>query len=53
MSDEVKTVPFFCHESEVCRQERTIRRMWIMALVALAITVLTNAGWVVWVLSTR
>ena len=46
-------IDYIIHEGVMVRQERTIKRLWIMALVALAITVLTNAGWVVWVLSTR
>ena len=50
MSDEIRTIPFFVHESMVCRQERTIRRLWIMALVLLALVVATNAGWAVWAL---
>lgn len=49
----LEKIDYIVHEGVMVRQERIIRRMWIMALVALAITVLTNAGWVVWVLSTR
>lgn len=46
-------IDYIIHEGVMVRQERTIKRLWVMALALLALTVLTNTGWVVWVLSTR
>lgn len=39
-------VPFIVHEAEMARQERTIKRLWIAALIILAALVSTNAAWV-------
>lgn len=40
-----ETIPYFVHEAEMVRQERTIRRLWIMCLVIFVALILTNAGW--------
>lgn len=48
MSEEIRTVPFFYHEAAVCRQERTIRRLWITTLM-LAGALASVSGWAVWV----
>lgn len=39
-------VPFIVHEGEMARMERTIKRLWIAALVMLAVLAATNAAWV-------
>ena len=46
-------IDYIFHEGVMVRQERTIKRLWVVTLVLLALTVFTNAGWVVWVLSTH
>ena len=46
MSDGVVTIPFYVHESEVCRQERTIKRLWLTSLALVAAVVAVCAGWV-------
>lgn len=38
-------VPYIVHEAAQARQERTIKRLWILALVALALLVGTNGLW--------
>lgn len=38
-------VPYIVHEGIMARFERTIRRLWIAALITLAALVATNAAW--------
>ena len=42
---KLEPVPFIVHESAMARAERTIKRLWILALVALALLVGTNGAW--------
>lgn len=39
-------VPFIVHEGMVARQERTIKRLWILCLVIFAAFVGSNAAWI-------
>ncbi len=39
-------VPFIVHESDKARMERTINRLWILIIVALALLVGSNAYWI-------
>lgn len=38
-------VPYIVHEAAMARMERTIKRLWVLALVALALLVGTNGLW--------
>lgn len=40
------SVPYIVHEADMARQERTIKRMWILCIVMFLALVVTNAGWV-------
>lgn len=42
---EQKMIPYFAHEGELARQERTIKRLWIACLFGIAALVMTNAAW--------
>ena len=42
---EQKMVPYFMHEGELARQERTIRRLWITCLVGFISLVVSNIVW--------
>lgn len=46
--DNMKTpdVPYIVHEATMARQERTIKRLWILCLVMFLALVVTNAGWI-------
>ena len=44
--DEHKDVPYFVHEGIMARMERTIKRLWILAIILIVALVGTNAGWV-------
>ena len=39
-------VPYIVHESAMARQERTIRRLWILLLAMLFLLVGTNGLWI-------
>lgn len=40
-----KYIPFIAFESATSRQERTIKRLWILCLVLIIALLGTNAGW--------
>ena len=42
------SVPYIVHESEVARQERTIKRLWILCIVIFLAFVLSNCAWIVY-----
>ena len=39
-------VPYVAHEAALARMERTIRRLWILALVLIGLLLATNTGWI-------
>lgn len=39
-------VPYIVHEAALARLERTVKRLWILALVAVALLVATNLAWI-------
>lgn len=39
-------VPYIVHESAMARQERTIKRLWILLLTMLILLVGTNGAWI-------
>lgn len=40
------SVPYVVHEGAMARQERTIKRLWILCIVVFIALVGTNAGWI-------
>lgn len=38
-------VPYIVHEGVMARQERTIKRLWILLILLVLLLVGTNAGW--------
>lgn len=42
--DDTK-IPFIAFESVTSRQERTIRRLWILCIILALMLVVTNAAW--------
>ena len=40
-----KMIPYIAFESATSRQERTIKRLWILCLVLIVALLGTNAGW--------
>lgn len=45
---EEKMIPYIAFESATSRQERTIKRLWILCLVLIIALLGTNAGWIYW-----
>lgn len=43
---EAENIPFIAHESVVATLERTIKRLWILALALIFLLVGTNALWI-------
>lgn len=43
---ENEKIPYLAYESTQARLERTNRRLWILCIILIAITLLTNFGWV-------
>lgn len=39
-------VPYFVHEGAMARQERTIKRLWILCIIIFLAFVLSNAAWI-------
>lgn len=39
------TISFVAHEADMSRMERTIRRLWILSLVLIALLFGTNGAW--------
>lgn len=44
--DDNKMIPYIAFESATSRQERTIKRLWILCLVLIIALIGTNAGWI-------
>ena len=38
-------IPFFAHESMMARTERTIKRLWVLCIVLIAICAVSNLAW--------
>lgn len=38
-------VPYLVHEQDMARQERTIKRVWILCIILIIALIGTNAGW--------
>lgn len=41
-----QTVPYIVHEADMARQERTIKRLWILAIMLVVLLVGSNCAWI-------
>lgn len=41
-----KMIPYIAFESATSRQERTIKRLWILCIILIVALLGTNAGWI-------
>ncbi len=41
-----KMIPYFCHEGDMARAERTIKRLWILCILLVLLLVGTNIAWI-------
>ncbi len=42
----VEPIPYIAHESAMARQERTIKRLWILLILVITLLVATNGAWI-------
>lgn len=40
------TIPYVVHESILARMERTIKRMFVICIILIIVTVLSNLAWI-------
>ena len=38
-------IPFFAHESMMARAERTIKRLWVLCIILIALCAISNFAW--------
>ena len=38
----------FAHEQEAVRQERTIKRLWILCIILISLLAISNIGWIIY-----
>lgn len=43
--DNEKMIPYIAYEAMAARQERTIKRLWILCIILIVSLLGTNAGW--------
>jgi hypothetical protein len=43
--EQRQTIPYIAHEADMARQERTIKRLWIVVLLLIVMLVGTNCAW--------
>ena len=41
-----KMIPYFCHEGDMARAERTIKRLWILCILLIVLLVGANIAWI-------
>lgn len=44
--EDNKIIPYIAFESATSRQERTIKRVWILCIILIVALIGTNAGWI-------
>lgn len=44
--EDRRMIPYFVHEGDMARQERTIRRLWILCIILIALLAITNGAWI-------
>lgn len=45
---KLEPVPYIVHESAMARNERTIKRLWILLILVISLLVVTNCAWIVY-----
>lgn len=42
------TIPYFVHEGEMNRAERTNKRQWVLIIILIVALIGTNVGWLIY-----
>ena len=45
MKDDVVMIPYIVHEGDMARQERTIKRLWILCILLVVLLCGSNIAW--------
>ena len=43
--EQRQTVPYIVHEADMARQERTIKRLWVLLILLIVLFVGSNCAW--------
>lgn len=43
---EQQNIPYFVHEGMMSRMERTIKRLWCLCIILIALLAITNGAWI-------
>lgn len=46
--EQRQTVPYIVHEADMARQERTIKRLWILLIIVIFLLVGSNIAWLMY-----
>lgn len=46
--ESVSVIPYYAHEADMARQERTIKRLWIALLVMIFLFAGSNLAWTIY-----
>ena len=46
MEEKIVNVPYIVHEADMARQERTIKRLWILCILLIVLLVGSNGAWI-------
>lgn len=46
--DDLAMIPYFVHEGEMARSERTNKRLWVIIIILIVCLVGSNAGWLIY-----
>lgn len=46
--DDTAVIPYYAHEGEMNRMERSNKRLWIVIIILIVALLGTNAGWLVY-----
>lgn len=41
-----ETIPYFIHEGDMARAERTIKRLFVLCIILIAVAVFSNLAWI-------
>jgi len=48
MENNTATIPYFAHEGEMARFERTNKRLWVIVIILIIALVGSNVGWLIY-----
>jgi len=43
--NEIIMIPYLAHEGDMARQERTIKRLWVLCIILILLLAGSNAAW--------